>query len=238
MTRLRRAGEAVAGLILPDTSASATNEAEKSVRQRDWTARPRGNILSALRYTQFVAFMKRALPVAAGTVVAAVIAFFFFQRAPERMVLSYESTGRIDNDLAMIKPRLSGTDDAGNPYVITADAAIQDSKNARRARLEKVEADIQTDKERWLNASATRGVYDMEAGTLILRDGLSVYSDDGYELHTQQADVDLKAGVMRGPEVKGQGPLGALRADTFRIDRITRQLLLSGNVQMTLSSVK
>jgi lipopolysaccharide export system protein LptC len=239
MTRLRDVGEAVSGLLSPQASANTHANAEtgSSAPQihRDWTARPRDTILSALRYTQFVGWMKRILPISAGIVVAAVLAFFFLQRAPEGMTLSYESTGRIDNDLAMIKPRLVGTDDAGNPFVITANAAIQDGKNAKRARLEKVEADIQADKGHWLNASATRGTYDMDAGTLVLRDGLSVFSDDGYELHTAQADVDLKKGEMTGPEVTGQGPLGSLRADTFKVDRISRRLQLSGNVHMTLS---
>jgi lipopolysaccharide export system protein LptC len=237
MTRLREVEEAVSELLSPQTSASTKSKADPA-GLRDWTARPRDTILSALRYTQFVAWMKRILPIAAGAIVAAVVAFFFLQRTPQNMTLSYEKMGRIDNDLAAIKPRLTGTDEGGNPFVITADAAIQDGKNAKRARLEKVQADIQLDKGRWLTASATRGMYDMDAGTVILRDGLSVFSDDGYELHTAQADVDLKAGIVTGPEVTGQGPMGSLRADTFKMDKISRQLLLSGHVRMTLNSVQ
>ena len=36
--------------------------------------------------------------------------------------MTYEKLGQIENDLAMIKPRLTGADGKGNPFVITADA--------------------------------------------------------------------------------------------------------------------
>ncbi len=68
--------------------------------------------------------------------------------------MTYEKLGSIENDLAMIKPRLTGADGSGNPFVITADAAIQDAKNPKRARLRKVEADLTTDKNGWVNANA------------------------------------------------------------------------------------
>ncbi len=236
MNKLRDVGEAVTGLLSSQGTDGAEGKTSTPIRiYRDWTARPRDTILSALRYTKFVAFMKGALPLAAAAVVAAVGAYFFFQGAPDRVSLSYESTGRIDNDLAMIKPRLTGLDDSGNPFVITADAAIQDSKNARRARLENVSADIQAGRDQWLNATAVRGIYDMDANSLTLSDGLSVYSDQGYELHTQSASVDLKAGLMAGPEVTGQSPMGSFRASKFRIDRGKEQLVLTGNVHMTLN---
>ena len=35
--------------------------------------------------------------------------------------MSYERLGRVENDLAMMKPKLTGSDSRGNPYVITAD---------------------------------------------------------------------------------------------------------------------
>jgi lipopolysaccharide export system protein LptC len=62
-----------------------------------------------------------------------------------------------------------------------------------------------------------------------------VFSDDGYELHTVRADLDLKKGLFRGPvEVTGQGPTGTLRADTFEVDRKTNQIVLQGHVHMTI----
>lgn len=205
--------------------------------RRDWTARTRDTALNALRYSRFVNVMKRALPIAAGAIIAIVIIFALLPRQSDKVSFAYESMGRIDNDLAMLKPRLTGSDQKGNPFVITADAAIQQGANTRRVLLKKVEADLTLDKNRWMNAEATQGLVDMEKGALTLTGGISIYSDDGYELHTAAANVDLKKGIFKGPgEVTGQGPMGTLRADTFELDRLTKQIVLHGHVHMTINA--
>ena len=205
----------------------------------DWSARARTTAIEALRYTQFVSFMKRALSVAAFAVIAAVLAFFFIQRQPARVTMGFERMGLVKDDLAMVKPRLTGQDHQGRPFLITADAAIQDAKNPKRARLTRVEADLTLDKGGWLNADAANGVVDMNTGKLEMNGGISVFSGDGYELHTQSASVDLKRGMVQGrEEVTGHGPLGTLRADQFRFDQNAKTLTLIGRVQMSILTGK
>lgn len=206
--------------------------------RHDWSSRARSTAMDALRYTQFVGIMKRALPVAAFAVISAVVAYFFVARQPSRVNLGYERMGHVENDLAMIKPRLTGQDSKGNPFVITAEAAIQDAKNTKRARLTKVEADLNQG-EGWINANAATGLADMDAGVMQLDGCINIFSDTGYELHTKSASVDLKKGVMHGHDaVTGQGPMGDLRADQFHYDRDTKLLTLSGNVRMTILAGK
>jgi lipopolysaccharide export system protein LptC len=209
-----------------------------TVRSRiDWTARTRGTMLDAERYSRFVTWMKRVLPIAAGVIVMAVVAYSLIPRPTDRSGINFEygNIGKIENDLAMIKPRLTGADDRGNPFVITADAAIQDGKNARRARLKNVEADMTFDNSRWLNATAERGFIDADKGKLTLDGGISVYSDSGYELHTSGVDVDLRKAFLTGNHgVTGQGPMGGLQADRFTVDQKTQQIRLSGNVHTTI----
>jgi lipopolysaccharide export system protein LptC len=207
--------------------------------RHDWSARARSSALDALRYTQFVGVMKRALPAAAFAVIAAVLAYFFVARQPARVTMGYERLGHVENDLAMVKPRLSGQDAKGNPFVITADAAIQDANNSKRARLTRVEADLSFDHQGWINANAASGTVDMTTGSLEMTGGINVFSGDGYELHTQSASVDLNRGVVHGhQEVTGQGPMGSLRADQFHFDRDSKTLTLSGHVRMILVGVK
>src|ERR1700744_3501573 len=116
-----------------------TEKAALQPPRHDWSAGARTTALEALRYTQFVGFMKRALPVAAFAVISAVVAFFIFARQPAKVNMGYERMGLIQNDLAMVKPHLSGQDAKGNPFVITAETAVQDPKNAKRVSLIKVE---------------------------------------------------------------------------------------------------
>jgi lipopolysaccharide export system protein LptC len=205
----------------------------------DWSARTRTTAGEAQRYSRFVALMKRLLSLGAFLIIAAVLGFFFVQRLPRQLQMSYESLGRVDNDLAMMKPRLTGSDSKGNPYVITADMAVQDARDPKKASLKNMEADLALDKQRWLNARAKTGTVDMNTGQLELTDGIDVFTDEGYELHSHSASANLKQSVIHGHEpVTGQGPDGTLRADQFHADRATNILTLSGHVHMTLFGTK
>jgi lipopolysaccharide export system protein LptC len=209
--------------------------AGKGVPQYDWSSRVRTTATEALRYSRFVSLMKRLLSLGAFLIIAAVLAFFFVQRQPRQLSMSYEMLGQVENDLAMIKPRLTGADADGNPFVITADMAVQDANNAKRASLKNLEADLALDKSSWINARARTGMVDMAAGRLELRGGIDLFTDTGYELHSDSATMNLKQSVVHGhQEVTGQGPDGAFRADSFHADRNTNLLTLAGNVRMTL----
>jgi len=212
-------------LVKPSLAAPADD------RMHNWTERTRDTALQTVRYSRFVTVMKRALPIAAGAIVASVIAYSVIPRHQDRISLSYEKIGSIRNDLAMIKPRLTGTDAKGNPFVITAAEAIQDAKNRHRATLVEVQADMQFENQSWMNASAKSGFFDMDAGTLKLSGGIALFTDSGYELHTAGADVDLKRNIFDGKSaVTGHGPMGSLRADTFHVERFKRMLWLRGHV--------
>ena len=205
----------------------------------DWSARVRTTAIEALRYSRFVALMKRLLSLGAFLIIAAVLAFFFVQRLPRQLQVSYERLGRIENDLTMVKPRLAGADAKGNPFVITADSAVQDAHNPKKASLKNLEADLSLDRQNWVNARARAGMVDMDTGALELRGGIDVFTATGYELHSRSASANLKQSVIHGHEpVTGQGPQGSLRADEFHADRATNLLTLSGHVQMTLSGTK
>ena len=205
----------------------------------DWSARVRTTSVEALRYSRYVVLMKRLLSLGAFLIIAAVLAFFFVQRMPRQLQMSYEKLGRIENDLTMVKPRLAGADARGNPFVITADFAVQDAHNQKKADLKNLEADLTLDKQNWINARAKSGMVDMNTGQLELRDGIDVFTATGYELHSNSASANLKQNMIHGHEpVTGQGPEGRLRADEFHADRTTNVLTLSGHVHMTLKGTK
>jgi lipopolysaccharide export system protein LptC len=201
----------------------------------DWSARTRTTAHEAQRYSRFVTRMKRLLALGAFLIIAAVLAFFFVQRMPRQLQMSYERLGRVENDLAMMKPRLTGSDSKGRPYVITADMAVQDGHDPKRANLKNLEADLGLDRGNWLNAHAKTGMVDLNTGQLELSGGIDVFTATGFELHSPSASANLKQSVIHGHEtVTGQGPDGTLRADRFHADRATNILTLSGHVQMAL----
>src|SRR5437868_7918943 len=195
----------------------------------DWSARVRTTAHEALRYSRYVALMKRLLSLGAFLIIAAVLAFFFVQRMPRQLQMSYERLASIKNDLTMVKPRLAGADAKGNPFVITAESAVQDAHDPKRASLKNLEAHLSLDRQNWVNARARTGMVDMNTGQLELRGGIDVFTATGYELHSNSASANLKQSVIHGHEpVTGQGPQGAIRADEFHADRSTNILTLSG----------
>lgn len=202
---------------------------------RNWSEKQRSTAVETLRYSYFVSWMKRLLPVGAVALIASVIAYWVIPRSQDKLSFTMQQSENLANDLTMTKPRFTGEDGKGNPFTVTAAEAVQDPRNHHRIKLKKVDADMQFDSRSWLNATAASGTFDVDAGTLKLTGGLSLFTDNGYELHTDGADVYLRTNIVEGSQpVTGHGPLGSLRADRFHFDRLKRQVKLHGHVQMTM----
>ena len=244
-----------------DFSPSVRPPPRRSARHVDWAVEARTTVHDARRYTRFVSIMKRVLLAAAGVLVLAVLAYTLQPRDPSHYQMTFERMGRIANDLTMVKPRLTGTGSDGSPFVVTADTAVQDRHNIHRARLSNVEADLTAKDGAWYNVNAPTGYLDSDAQKLWLKGNIAMFSDTGYELHTDAAFVDLapscdpktgkpvsdkppKAGkaparcarttISGDHEVKGQGPLGSVRADRFHVEKATKHIYLDGHVRMVL----
>jgi lipopolysaccharide export system protein LptC len=188
----------------------------------DYGARSRTTIGEAERYTKFVGLMKRVLFGAALLLLGAVIAYSLQPGQQQKMTMIFEKMGMVAGDLTMLKPKLNGMDSEGNPFVVTADTATQNPKNLRQAKLKNVDADVNLKSGRWLNMTAPYGWLDSDAKTLKVWGAVAVFTDDGDELHTDLAYVDLVHGTVVGPHhVAGQGPQGTYEADHFRIERLS-----------------
>jgi len=204
-------------------------------RALQWHISPRATLRKIRRYSFFVMFMKGALPISALALATAVVVYVIQPRDLGRIAITFEKTGRVDNDLAMVNPRLTGTDNDGYPFVVTAATAVQESRGSTRVRLEEVAADISL-KETTLHVTAARGVVDTERHLLDVSGGIRLISDDGYDARTASASADLKAGTVHGESgIEAKSKLGSITAQRFAMDRATRQLHFSGNVHMVLN---
>ena len=135
----------------------------------------------------------------------------------------------------MVNARYVGTDGNNRPFVVTADSATAEPDNPDRIRLVALQADITFDDARWVTVIADSGVYDRLAQTLRLGEAVSLYSDDGFELHAGSTLVDLEAGsAASDAPVQAQGPLGVLNANSFRIAAAGRRLHFIGAVRATI----
>jgi lipopolysaccharide export system protein LptC len=208
-----------------------------SYRSLQFRISPRATLETIRRYSIFVSFMKGLLPVVAAGLGIAVLAYALQPRDNNRMALTFERMGTVENDLAMVMPRLTGVDDEGFPFVVTAATAVQEARGSDRVRLEDVNADI-TLREGTIHVEAARGLVDTRTHELDVSGGIRVTSDDGYDARTPAAKADLKAGTVRGENgIEATGAFGRITADRFTMNRTTRQLRFTGNVRMMLNGV-
>ncbi len=226
MTRKDLVRSAVAQEMPPQPTQSA----------RDWSARQRQRATEALRYSRFVSVMKKILPVGAIVLMGSVVAYSVMPRYNDKY-MALQQSGNLARDLTMTKSSFTGTDEKGNPFKVTAAEVIQDpkAKNTMRAELRQIDADMQFENKNWINATAGHGWIDGEAGVLKLDGGISVFTDNGYEMHTKSATALIKANILEGSEgVTGHGPTGQFSADRFHFDRAKKQVRLWGHVHMIL----
>ena len=201
------------------------------------TARPpSGTIRPGRGYSRFVVLMKLLLPLIAVALAVMVVVWPQFRDRPERFRLDAAGPGPGEaRGQLLTNARYTGLDNRNRPYTITALSARQRPDDAAAFDLERPMADVTTDEGAWLALWAPTGVYDRKARVLTLRGGVSLFHDDGYELHTETARIDFAAGGARGDRpVEGRGPTGWLKAAGFRFDRRTERILFTGNARLLL----
>ncbi len=202
---------------------------------RGWRS-PADALRRAHYYSRFVKFMKGMLPLAAFGVGGAVLFYATQHKDLSSFALTFERMGRIANDLTMMKPRLTGTEEDGTPYTITAESAIQEDPKAMRLRLHKLDGTMTNSDGTEMRLIANEGRYDASAHLLFVFNGARLLSADGYDMRTTAATIDTKAGVISGDQrVIGDGPAGHLEADSFVADKYSKNTLFNGHVHMLLN---
>jgi len=192
---------------------------EQDVPQRSrldsWEVRSRQRADSTVSYSRFVRIMKVMLPIIAVSLVVMVVMYSTNGRN-ETIKIAPQDMKELSQDRALVSPRLTGTDGRGQPFTVTAKGASIEPGKARKMTIEDVNADITMQDKSWLQVGALEGILDVEGKTLDLHKTINIYTDRGYECHTDAARYDFGAGVLKGTSaIKCQGPLGVITADRF-----------------------
>ncbi len=139
------------------------------------------------------------------------------------------------DSLSMLNARYDGVDDEGRPFSLSADEATQPSSVDEIVDLSLPKGDITLKDGTWLALTAKTGKYDRKGNTLDLAGAVSLFHDQGFELQTETAAVDLEAGRAEGSDpVTGHGPFGELLADGFRVENNGDTIIFTGRSRMIL----
>jgi len=188
------------------------------------------------RYSLFVGMMKVLLPALAAALILLVFAWPQIAFKDDRFGLGMTrlTLDQAEN-LTMLNARYDGIDEARQPYSITADMATQSKQDENLFSLELPKADMTTKEGAWLALTAREGKYRRADEQLDLAGSVSLFHDQGFELRSESAHIDLGAGTAEGIEpVEGQGTFGTIDAQGFRVLDSGQTIIFTGKSRLIL----
>jgi lipopolysaccharide export system protein LptC len=186
-------------------------------------------------YSAFVGIMRYALPSVALILLSMVVIWPLLSGREEGFHLSYASKEVEDGALRMIKARYVGTSSSNQPFTVTAAEAVQPESGSDVVLLKDLMADLFGEGERWYAIRAREGLFQRPQQLLDLAGDVTLFSDQGHEMHTETAHVDLKNGIAEGDQpISGQGPFGLLSAVGFRAVQADNTIFFKQRVKLTL----
>jgi len=129
--------------------------------------------------------------------------------------------------VTILNPRFEGRDAMGRPYVITADQARRRPDNPSvvdlvNPRLRDHASSV---------VEAREGVFDRESQVLDLVDDVRMTDAAGYDFTTEAARMIVRESRVEGRTVlRGGGPLGEVRANSYEVLDDGDRIILRGQV--------
>jgi lipopolysaccharide export system protein LptC len=190
-----------------------------------WEPRRQLTLHAARRRSQLLSLVRIALVAAAS---ASFSAFFGFMTLHAVMGgFSARDEVSVEESLRMVNPRFTGRMATGEPFVVTALSATR-----RSAGSDLVELERPVYESAGRRVAATAGVYNQKLETLDLSGEVILADAQGNTFSSAAARVDGDSSVVYGDRaIRGAGPLGAVRADSYEIHERGERLILRGRVQ-------
>ena len=188
------------------------------------------------RYSRFVGFMKFALPLGAAVLIGTIVAWPDpYQRGEDIPFSLAEISMGESGEPGLESVRYVGKDDRNQPFVITAGRVVPDATDPERFALKDLQADITIEDGTWVTLIADAGIYQRDQRKLALAGHVSIFSDEGFEIRTPTAEIDLAKGHAIGHDpVHGQGPFGNLDAASFRLIDKGERIIFEGDVSLVV----
>ncbi len=191
----------------------------------------------AKRRSARVRFLRGGILVSVIGAVATMVAFAYFNpfgRAPGS--LSFSKLSVDGNKIAMSRPRLAGFRSDGEPYVLTAERALQDMKHPTVAELQNLVGDMGMAGGQTTRLTADAGLYDSVAERMKLTGNVHI-ANARFEVILRSVDIDFKTGVYRSdePVLVHIGGDTSVTADRATAQNNGQELIFEGRVRTTVA---
>jgi len=188
----------------------------------------------AERHSRLVRSLKYALPIAALAAAGLFWGTIHFLPGDLATVVSLASIDTHNNSVIMDKPRISGFQGTRRAYELKADSAVQSLDDPKVMTFKAIDASVGLDEAGTATIDAATGVYDGNANTLALKDGINVKTTTGYWGTFQQAVIDLGAGsVVSAQPVEIHTSEGTIRANGIEISDRGKRIAFRNGVSVT-----
>ena len=193
--------------------------AQLSYRARQFRVVARATLRGARRYSVFVRIHERRAAARRHLGLAIIVLVYVLQPPPSRLQMSFQRSRSLANDLSMDKPRLSGTDNDGQPFVISASRATPERTDSgsrpaagHRCRFFSLRDGTA------IHVTAGSGVVDTKTRLLQMSDGIHMVSQNGYEAttHNPRWPICAPATIHGENGIEANGALRPHHRATFR----------------------
>jgi lipopolysaccharide export system protein LptC len=170
-----------------------------------------------------------------GAVVAVIIVAFFNPFATKMGALSLNTLSMDGTKIVMDRPKLAGFRSDGQPYVLTAERALQDIKLPTTVQLQKVKGEMGVAGAESTHLSADAGVYDNLSEHMELSQNVRI-QNDRFTVLLRSAKFNFKSGIYGTDEqVEVQGTDGTtIFADRASALNHGQELTFEGHVRTNI----
>jgi lipopolysaccharide export system protein LptC len=202
------------------------------------TIRQRTTGEDAAARARFMRRMRVALPILALALVATFLLNTRKGGVEDAFLDDFADLEATPQNLRTARPHFTGVDAKGNPYEVTAEAALQQADGGKIVDLEAPRA-VTSARGGHSVVAAKAGVFDADAKRLDLKDGVTFEHKVGgtsYVLRTDAATYTIDdRRVVSDAGVDGEGGDGQrLKADRMSADDREGKLVFEGNVSMRI----
>ncbi len=192
---------------------------------------------SAQRRSARVQFLRKAiLACALATVAAMALIAVYNPFSSKFSSLSFSNISIDGTKIAMARPKLAGFRTDGQPYLLTADRALQDVKHPTVVELQKVSGEMGATAGETTRLTADTGIYDSVAEHMRLSSNVRI-SSTRFEVRLRSADIDFKTGVYQSDEAVEVhvGDRTTITGDRATARHNGRELTFEGRVRTTIN---
>lgn len=187
-------------------------------------------------HSRRVGVLRVVLPATALVLLVALGVWPYLHSSDDRFQVGFAnlSPAAVEN-LSMVNARYHGIDKRNKPFTVTADQGTEEDPKNGVVVLDNPKADFVTQSGAGVYVEAKLGTFYQTEQWLDLEGDVNLYHDQGYEMHTQRARIDLKNGTAEGHDpVTGRGPQGNLAGKGFRILDQGRRIVVTGQSGVNL----